>query len=99
MYMYILYDYVVCYVHDCNGGYCMYYTAIYIYTHYNVHQHATPSHTMHLYIYYTHILHYTPGILPQILDELLAARKRAKRDMAIATDPMEKAVQNGRQLG
>ncbi len=38
------------------------------------------------------------GILPQILDELLAARKRAKKDMAAATDPTEKAVQNGRQL-
>ena len=38
------------------------------------------------------------GILPQILDEILAARKRAKKDMALATDPMEKAVQNGRQL-
>ena len=38
------------------------------------------------------------GILPQILDELLDARKRAKRDMALATDPMMKAVQNGRQL-
>ena len=38
------------------------------------------------------------GILPQILDELLNARKRAKKDMAAATDPMEKAVQNGRQL-
>ena len=38
------------------------------------------------------------GILPQILDELLAARKRAKKDMAAATDPNEKAVQNGRQL-
>ncbi|KAM3572568.1 hypothetical protein VYU27_005410, partial [Nannochloropsis oceanica] len=38
------------------------------------------------------------GILPLILDELLAARKRAKKDMAAATDPMEKAVQNGRQL-
>ncbi|CAE7585421.1 POLD1 [Symbiodinium microadriaticum] len=38
------------------------------------------------------------GILPQILDELLAARKQAKKDMAAATDPMEKAVQNGRQL-
>ena len=38
------------------------------------------------------------SILPQILDELLAARKRAKKDMAAATDPMEKAVQNGRQL-
>jgi DNA polymerase delta subunit 1 len=32
------------------------------------------------------------------LDELLAARKRAKKDMAAATDPNEKAVQNGRQL-
>lgn len=38
------------------------------------------------------------GILPQILDELLTARKRAKKDMAAATDPEEKAVQNGRQL-
>lgn len=38
------------------------------------------------------------GILPQILDELLAARKRAKKDMAAATDPHEIAVQNGRQL-
>ncbi|CAM9492035.1 unnamed protein product, partial [Phaeothamnion confervicola] len=38
------------------------------------------------------------GILPDILDELLAARKRAKRDMALATDPNERAVQNGRQL-
>ena len=38
------------------------------------------------------------GILPQILDELLFARKMAKKDMANATDTMEKAVQNGRQL-
>jgi DNA polymerase delta subunit 1 len=38
------------------------------------------------------------GILPQILDELLAARKRAKKDMKEATDPQVKAVQNGRQL-
>ena len=38
------------------------------------------------------------GILPLILDELLAARKQAKADMNNATDPMEKAVQNGRQL-
>lgn len=40
----------------------------------------------------------TKGLLPVILDELLSARKQAKRDMAAATDPMEKAVQNGRQL-
>ncbi|DBA02210.1 TPA: hypothetical protein N0F65_007620 [Lagenidium giganteum] len=38
------------------------------------------------------------GILPMILEELLSARKQAKRDMNAATDPMEKAVQNGRQL-
>jgi DNA polymerase delta subunit 1 len=38
------------------------------------------------------------GVLPMILDELLAARKRAKKDMAAATDPFVVAVQNGRQL-
>lgn len=38
------------------------------------------------------------GILPLILEELLSARKQAKRDMSAATDPMQKAVQNGRQL-
>lgn len=32
------------------------------------------------------------------MDEILAARKQAKKDMKNATDPMEKAVQNGRQL-
>lgn len=38
------------------------------------------------------------GVLPRILQELLAARKVAKRDMKKATDPMVRAVQNGRQL-
>ena len=38
------------------------------------------------------------GILPQILEELLAARKKAKQDMARATDEATKNVQNGRQL-
>lgn len=38
------------------------------------------------------------GILPTILEELLAARKRAKKDMKNATDPLVKAVMNGRQL-
>lgn len=38
------------------------------------------------------------GLLPQILEELLAARAVAKRDMKAAKDPMVKAVQNGRQL-
>jgi len=38
------------------------------------------------------------GILPEILEELLKARKVAKKDMAAATDPLTKAVLNGRQL-
>eukprot|EP01064_Diplonema_japonicum_P016355 TRINITY_DN24368_c0_g1_i1.p1 TRINITY_DN24368_c0_g1~~TRINITY_DN24368_c0_g1_i1.p1 ORF type:complete len:1051 (+),score=234.92 TRINITY_DN24368_c0_g1_i1:38-3190(+) len=38
------------------------------------------------------------GLLPRILQDLLAERKKAKRAMAEATDPMEQAVYNGRQL-
>lgn len=38
------------------------------------------------------------GLLAQILEELLSARKQAKREMAAATDPFKKAVLNGRQL-
>merc|ERR1712187_381239 len=38
------------------------------------------------------------GLLPRILEELLAARKKAKREMAEATDPLTKSVLNGRQL-
>jgi DNA polymerase delta subunit 1 len=38
------------------------------------------------------------GILPTILDELLSARKRAKKDMKNAPSEFERAVQNGRQL-
>ena len=38
------------------------------------------------------------GILPDILSELLAARKRAKKDMKNAPTEFERAVQNGRQL-
>ncbi|KAL2630232.1 hypothetical protein R1flu_014918 [Riccia fluitans] len=38
------------------------------------------------------------GILPEILEELLAARKIAKEDLKKATDPLEKAVLDGRQL-
>ena len=34
------------------------------------------------------------GILPMILHELLAARKKAKKDMKAATDPMVKAVRS-----
>jgi len=42
--------------------------------------------------------HKTKGILPEILEELLGARKRAKKDLKEATDPMLKAVLDGRQL-
>ena len=42
--------------------------------------------------------HRTKGMLPEILEELLAARKRAKKDLAAATDPFVAAVMNGRQL-
>lgn len=38
------------------------------------------------------------GLLPEVLEELLAARKRAKTDLKKATDPFEKAVLDGRQL-
>ncbi|KAK9916868.1 hypothetical protein WJX75_008145 [Coccomyxa subellipsoidea] len=38
------------------------------------------------------------GILPEILEELLGARKRAKADLKAATDPFMKAVLDGRQL-
>eukprot|EP00898_Chlorokybus_atmophyticus_P007411 jgi/Chlat1/7671/Chrsp64S09160 len=38
------------------------------------------------------------GILPEILEELLSARKRAKADLKAATDVFEKAVLDGRQL-
>ena len=38
------------------------------------------------------------GILPIILEELLTARKRAKKDMKEASDPLVKDVMNGRQL-
>lgn len=38
------------------------------------------------------------GLLSQILEELLTARKQAKRELAVETDPFKKAVLNGRQL-
>lgn len=42
--------------------------------------------------------HVQKGILPEILEELLGARKRAKSDLKTATDPMTRAVLDGRQL-
>ncbi|KAK2602561.1 hypothetical protein N8I77_009079 [Diaporthe amygdali] len=38
------------------------------------------------------------GLLAQILEELLSARKQAKRELSAETDPFKKAVLNGRQL-
>ncbi|KAI9793911.1 MAG: DNA-directed DNA polymerase delta [Peltula sp. TS41687] len=38
------------------------------------------------------------GLLTTILEELLNARKRAKKELAVETDPFRKAVLNGRQL-
>jgi DNA polymerase delta subunit 1 len=38
------------------------------------------------------------GILPLILEELIGARKRAKADLKVATDPFVRAVLDGRQL-
>ena len=38
------------------------------------------------------------GILPEILEELLAARKRARELLKKETDPFKRAVLDGRQL-
>ncbi|MCJ1422057.1 DNA-directed DNA polymerase delta [Xylographa parallela] len=37
------------------------------------------------------------GLLSQILEQLLGARKQAKKELALETDPFKKAVLNGRQ--
>jgi DNA polymerase elongation subunit (family B) len=38
------------------------------------------------------------GLLPIVLQDLLAARKRAKNDLKVETDPFKRAVLDGRQL-
>ncbi len=38
------------------------------------------------------------GLLPEILKELITARKKAKKELAVETDPLMKAVLEGRQL-
>ena len=38
------------------------------------------------------------GLLPDILEALLAARKKAKQDLAVETDPLRCKVLDGRQL-
>jgi DNA polymerase delta subunit 1 len=42
--------------------------------------------------------HVRQGLLPRILQDLLAARKKAKADLKKETDPEKKAVLDGRQL-
>jgi DNA polymerase delta subunit 1 len=42
--------------------------------------------------------HVRKGILPQILEDLIEARKKAKKDLAQEKDPFKKAVLDGRQL-
>ena len=38
------------------------------------------------------------GILPMILEELIAARKQARLELAQSTDPFERAVLDSRQM-
>lgn len=38
------------------------------------------------------------GVLPEILEKLIGARKKAKRDLAAETDPFKKGILDGRQL-
>ncbi|XP_039267108.2 DNA polymerase delta catalytic subunit-like [Styela clava] len=38
------------------------------------------------------------GLLPKILDSLLTARRKAKADMKVETDPFKRSVLDGRQL-
>jgi DNA polymerase elongation subunit (family B) len=47
------------------------------------------------YTFATHI----QGVLPRLLRRLIEARKAVKKLMASATDPLQKAVLNGRQNG
>ncbi|XP_064100186.1 DNA polymerase delta catalytic subunit-like [Macrobrachium nipponense] len=42
--------------------------------------------------------HKRKGLLPEILESLLAARKKAKNDLKNETDPLKKKVLDGRQL-
>ena len=42
--------------------------------------------------------HVRKGLLPEILESLLAARKKAKADLKKETDPFKKKVLDGRQL-
>ncbi|CAH8509462.1 unnamed protein product [Schistosoma turkestanicum] len=54
--------------------------------------HRTPTGA---YFVKSHVCH---GILPEILEQLLSARKKAKAELAKETDPLRKRVLDGRQL-
>lgn len=43
--------------------------------------------------------HKRKGLLPEILESLLAARKKAKNDLKKETDPLRKKVKEERQSG
>ncbi|RIA89336.1 DNA polymerase family B-domain-containing protein [Glomus cerebriforme] len=43
-------------------------------------------------------VHHRKGLLPTILEDLLSARKKAKAELKMETDPFKKAVLDGRQL-
>lgn len=48
----------------------------------------------HLYTYVQHV----EGVLPRICKNLLNARKKAKKEMAMTNDPVRKGLLNGKQL-
>ena len=49
-------------------------------------------------IHFNLIFIFKIGLLPEILDEILSARKKAKADLKKETDPFKKKVLDGRQL-
>jgi len=48
----------------------------------------------HVYTYVQHV----EGVLPRICKNLLTARKKAKKEMALTDDPVRKGLLNGKQL-
>ena len=62
------------------------------------------SNVIHYYPFWSIVIHFNLififkiGLLPEILDEILSARKKAKADLKKETDPFKKKVLDGRQL-
>ena len=61
-----------------------------------VHYYLTTAHRCHLDFFVTATKR--KGLLPTILEDLIAARKRAKADLKNEKDPFKRAVLDGRQL-